>query len=404
MVIAVALGLTAAAQSPGAAMPAMAEWVEAALEAHPGMATQAAAIQAARGRAEVARSASLPSLRVDLNAGFEQQFRANGDGSDRVVLEAIATARQPLYQWGGLAARRELGALDVEERRLDYRLRERDLRRVLRALWLDRWVAEQRLKVAQAARVLAAERLAEVEGQAQRGEASEDALLSAQIEARQAALELQQAERAQQGLAEQMAQLLPDFEPNLPPELPEPPAPVADAPERLAEAQTELQLERSEAAETIARAQLRPQLDFVIRAWRGEENFADENNVTTWNFFGGLGMRWAIFDGFATRGQIREQQARQRQLKADLAASRLETTARERQRADALDLLASERELASLRLQQAERRLLQARDALEDGTGSTRALDQARLNRDQARLDLNNLRAQTWLLLATPPN
>ncbi|MFA6285823.1 MAG: TolC family protein [Opitutaceae bacterium] len=402
-------GATALLQMPETMIEGLQPLTAKALEASPRVIDARLKALAADAREEETRSLTRPRADVFVNAGY----RAT-DASKEMAFQTYynVSAEQPLWHWNSLdnqkrvaKIQRQLAANDYDEARRSLVL---DIRQRYLALMLQKlYVAETDASYERLADHLKATR-----EQAGRGQVSADVLTAEQLDVRAAEVARDRKRSAFQRALREFAVIngLPSFSPDgLPSEIPgvspamlalftpEAPAPAAQVvPAALARAQGELTTARLNA--DITRVRTRPMVNLAVGANQDQTSGADQTAVLS--YYGGVNVRWNIFDGFATRAAVRRARVVVRQNEKALDETRIQLT-------QALADGAADVVLATRELQIAEERFVQtsSRQRVDEDLRKSGRLAEAEWQDRRGaaqveRANLVKLRGQLILLLS----
>jgi outer membrane protein TolC len=365
---------------------------------------------AAAAREEETRSLTRPRADVYVSAGY-RATDASPSGSFQNYYNV--SAEQPIWHWNSLDKQKRVAQIQRQ-------LADNDYDEARRLLVLDirqRYLALALQKLDAAETDAACERLSShlkaSRDQAARGQISTDLLTAEELDVKTAEFARDRKREAFQRALRAFAVLngMPSFSPDgLPSQISEvssalvgllspavpPPSAQGVPPAALARVQGELTT--AQLNNDITRVRNLPMVNLAVGANQDQTSGADQTAVLS--YYGGVNVRWNIFDGFATRAAVRQAKVVVRQSERALADTRTQL---------AQDLAdgAADVALAVKELQIAEERFVQtsARQQVdEDLRKSGRLADaewQARRGAAQVeRANLFKLRGGLILLLA----
>ncbi|MFA4945622.1 MAG: TolC family protein [Lentisphaeria bacterium] len=283
---------------------------------------------AATARRDQARAAGLPALDFQAQAGHYEglQDMAFGPGPATPAIDdragAAVTLAQPLYTGGRIRSQKEAAGLGLAAAREFRRAAAADLRlQALTAYW--NWSKAFHSVNAFTAAVARMEaHFADMRNRFAAGTATDNDLLSAEVQASRTQLQLEEAKRrvalARARIAFLTGQELAESAIPIAAEVDA--AAAADGEEGAARADLEARrLEAAAAAKQVAaqKAELWPQLSFVARYEQARPNLLNVPPEDRWddNAYVGLAVTWNIWDWGLRKAKVREAAARAEQAR-----------------------------------------------------------------------------------------
>ena len=364
---------------------------------------------AADAREEESRSLTRPHADAYVSAGY-RATDATPRGSFQTYYNV--GAEQPLWHWNALDNQKRIAKIQRQLAASDYDEARRTLVLDIRQRYLALVLQKLDLAETDAACERLGNHLKATREQASRGQVSADVLTGEQLDVRaaEADRDRKHAEFGRSLRAFAVLNGLPSFSPDVLAATipgvpaaalslfkPEAPAlPPQEVPAALARAQGELKTARLN--EDITRVRMRPMVNLSAGANQDQTSGADQTAVLS--YYGGVSVRWNIFDGFATRAAVRQARVAVRQGQRSLDDAR---TQLEHELADG----AADVALAAKDLQIAEERftLTQSRQKVDEDLFKSGRLADAEWQEHRAsaqaeRTNLFKLRGQLILLLA----
>jgi len=347
------------------------------------------------------RSARLPEVGSYAQLNYQTEQRENTGTVDRALYFWGIEANQPVYQWGAIEARAQMGDLRVDAARNNNAASLRALLRDARDLYLRIFRRKVALQLAQETRSIAEQDLARVEQRHQAGELTDVERAEAEVLVAHSEADILQQEHDLQYLELQFRAitgwkggLLPDFDSALArfmdtKVVEEAPLPRKSPTESLMYQTLQTQIELEEKQYTVANALNLPQFRLVGGIFRDEIDSAfladSEDRI---NYFIGGAVTWNIFDGYEAAGLKMAARARKRQLErqAEMELGLYQSEAlRLRTQLEFMgrNVLINER-----LLELSEARLATARRRFDNGAISTNDLLLSQSSRNQAQLSL----------------
>lgn len=340
-------------------------------------------VEAARAEEQVAAAVRYPSVSGAFRYLGRLEDRADFDGTRSFYQpQGNLIARQPLYHWGALAANQRLGRLQravSEGNRVEaYRL----LALAIRADFLDLAVRQQAIDVARERLRLAEQERTAAQTRSDRGELTGEELRVFELNAQEAALELERLRQEREFAVRAFGQLS-GFQPTGDEWMPAAIPPLAtgaltmeDRPDGGMlpwEEISRLRIEEAEAQLVVESARLRPRLDLVAGVLQDQVAVFDRSDIDRTVYFAGIELTWNLFDGYETQGRkaaalarkrlaVRRNQRLEREASAELDrleqgvdwAARALALAEEHLELARQDLSQSEQDLASGLISEAE--------------------------------------------------
>lgn len=413
------LGCNLAAQSAPfyaeSALPELASLLEKARENAPALVAHTLAEQESLARLDAARAAYYPRLDLYSTIGARQTtYDATGvEDESSAGANFYATLRRPLYHWGAIEARIKQARLDQSNEDLQRVLILRQIKRGLRANYLNLLVNKASLAQLRLRRESADAQLARLDADQKAG------LISA-LDATQLNLNQEQTLIDIDSLEGHQRRILDSYRREIGWEAPlalDQPVPAPDH-EALtawiartrsaglgewtqdhAEVRRRLNSVEREKAELVwVKSRQRPLVNISASATRDQRNVQGENNVDALTYFAGLEVSWNVFDGFETSARSREAATRLRRIERQLEAYRAELSAQAYGVLDQIEI-----QLRQLRLnEQRSRAMTESLRSAERDAGEGRLSAQALRERQIGAQEsaLNVLRTRVTLLVA----
>ena len=365
---------------------------------------------AAAANEEESRSLTRPRADVYVDAGYHRNDISNA-GSFQTYYNV--TAEQPLWHWNSLDNQKQIAKIQRQLADNDYDEARRSFVLDIRQRYLALVLQKRDVADADASYERQGNHLKASQEQAAQGHVSSDVLTTEQLDVRTADVARERQRTAFRralrefavinGLAAFSADVLPAEIPPVPAaalELftAEPSAPVSQSAVPAALARPEANLTTARLNEEITRVRMRPMVNLAAGADQGQTSGADQTAVLS--YYGGIRVRWNIFDGFATRAAVRQAKVVVRQNEKALDDARI---ALAHQLADG----AADIALAAKELQIAEERftLTKSRQQVDEDLRKSGRLAEADWQEHLAstqveRTNLFRLRGHLILLLA----
>ena len=320
---------TAQPQLPESQITELALLLQAADENAPQLVEQTILAEEARQRLKQAEAAYYPRVDLNSNLGFRQTTydADNIEDENSTGVTFYAAINRPFYHWGAIEAAIEQARLDNNTEALHRSLILRQIRRNIRADYLNLLVNKVELEKLELQRLIAQEDLKQYASSTEEGRISK-------IDAQMAELNLSQhLMNIEQVIAEQ-ARIKASFKQrvgwhdtlNLPGKIPT--QNIEEISQFIEVENTtnstnwifihpEVQtlrnhIEREKKELVRIKAQQRPLVNFTAYASQDQRDTGVENDVDAITYFAGLSVSWNIFDGFATSSRKVESMARRR--------------------------------------------------------------------------------------------
>lgn len=360
-----------------------------------------ARLDEAEGLRLVDRSAGLPTLSTFAQYNYQTEQRENSGTVDRALYFWSLDARQPIYQWGAIEARKQIGDLRVSGAETRNSQAFRQLLRDARDIYLRIFQRRVSLELAQESRAIAQEGLERMKRRHEAGEVTDIALAETEIGVEQAEADILQQEQDYIFLQQRLRTLtgwtgpiISNFSHSLQTFLTSPvvennPLPRGNPTDSVVYQALQNDIAIQEREYTIAHARNLPHFSLVGGIFRDQIDsafFAESEDRT--NFFVGGLVTWSIFDGNAATGQKMATMARKRQLERE-ANLEMELFQSDEQRLRAsLEINARSIGISSRLLELSNQRLATAERRYANGTISTTDLLIAKSSRNQSQLSL----------------
>jgi len=400
---------------PESRLPELASLLEKARENAPALVAQSIAQQESVARLDVAKAAYYPRMDLNSTVGYRvtRYDASNVEDETSAGANFYAVIRRPLYHWGAIEARIRQATLDQGNESLQQTLILRQIKRGLRANYLNLLINQATLGNLRIRRELTEARLSRLASDQQAGTVSALDSTQLNLNQEQTLIDIDYLEADQKrilatfkrdiGWADRLAlaQLIP---------APDGPAILAWVEKTRTAGLTEWTndhaevlrrknlLKREKAELVWIKSRQRPLVNIAGSAIRDQRNVGLANNVDAMTYFVGLDVSWNVFDGFETSARAREANFRLRRYERQLEAYRAEITA---QAYDVLNHIAFQARQLQLNEKRAkatnEGYLVAERDATE-GRLSSQALRERQLNSQETSLSV--LRTRVSLLLA----
>lgn len=325
---------------PEGQLPALKAILQAALTQSPTMVAKNIDLAQAEAGRYLADSALWPNLGGGASYGYSN-VRASGDGAGPPSSNSGITYNiglsQPIFQWGALKARSDIGKLNQQITQRQYADGFRTLAGILRAQYLGLIVKKVSLRNARYQLNLLKAGLEIQEENLKEGNIAEGAIIAPRLAVREAELNydrsVQDYEYAKRVFF-RLAGMTGLPEESIPEDLPKQtfPSGKADAllsaferggaEDTLQGQQYALAIKRDDLNYKIARTGLYPKFSFTAgyslnNSQSVANNSASQSFSTTYNY--SIGGSWTVFDGFATRGAklsaLANKRASEQQLK-----------------------------------------------------------------------------------------
>lgn len=400
---------------PEANIPELSTLLEKAGANAPALVAQALARDESLARLDVARAAYYPRVDIQSNAGFRQtRYEVDGVESENSAgANFYAVIRRPLYHWGAIAARIKQARLDQSNEDLQRVLILRQIKRGIRANYLNLIVNQATLKSLRERRASAETEISRLRGDADAGTVSTLDAAQLQLNQQQTLIDIDYHESQQERIrASFQREIGWDAPLTLDQALPSPDANALLAWIEQARASGSLVwvgdhaevlrrqnlVARERAELTWITSRQRPLVNISASAVRDQRNVAGENNADAMTYFAGLEISWNVFDGFETSARKREASARMRRYERQLEAYCAELAAQAGDVLNTISLQLRQLQLNDTRASIATQSLTSAESDAAEGRLSAQALRERRIGAQET--ELNALRTRVTLLLA----
>jgi outer membrane protein TolC len=367
-------------------------------------------------RLKQAKSAYYPKLDVVTNFGYRKDFRQNAEDTDNLGFTYSANLNRPLYYWGAIEARIEQARIDNDNNSLNYQNNLRAIERRIRAdylnLILDNIALENELK----RKDLLEGRSLDDQINYDAGKLSEREYRDRQRALASSLLKIEQIQQSKKRIAERF-KFYAGWHSDAGKQITTVPMVDLDQTESwILEQLNQIEqtawfefsyfgesklndIQHQEEAITLIESKQKPLVSASMSASQNQTNTSSQNNVDTFSVFAGIQVSWNIFDGFQTKNEKIEAEAKLRRFKLqfDQLSKELQLQA-----AEMLDQLLYD--LRYLRIQsdsyvsEVEDLKLQKQDA-DKGRISELTLQDATLQLQISRLSLNQNKANLLLSL-----
>ncbi len=400
---------------PEAQLPELSRLLEMARENAPSLVAQSIAKEESDARLDAAKAAYYPRFDLYSTIGVRQTQYSSSAAEDDTSAGANfnAVIRRPLYHWGAIEARIKQARLDQTNEDLQRVLVLRQIKRGLRANYLNLLVNQASLAQLRLRRESASAQLSRLGSDQQAGLVSSLEATQLNLNQEQTLIDIDAVEADQRRI---LAAYQREVGWNEPLALDQPvPAPdlaalnawlertrSAGLGEWLsdhAEVQRRRNLLEREKAELVwIKSRQRPLLNAAASATRDQRSVQGDNNADALTFFAGVEVSWNVFDGFETSARTREASARLRRMERQLEAYRAELSAQAYAVLDQIGFQVRQLQLNEKRAQATTEGLRSAERDAAEGRLSAQALRERQLSAQET--SLNVLRARVTLLLA----
>ncbi len=310
-------------------------------------------ISEAEGMSYLFSSDRYPHLNFDINAGYERREREKGEDSDEFRNFFNLSLNQPIYHWGGLVAREQVGEIDIHLAKEEYERFYQNLAQEIRVLYLSLILENISLRNAKLREEIICKNLDVLDEQRRQGVLSEDDYTLQYIQLQETLLEIQRNKNKGQRIVERLEYITGYKEVNLnqlPLEVPSPSLEKNLFGERLNDfinggykespefSLNAKKIQREKESLKFIESINRPLLNIHLTVQQVQDNTASFNDVDTLIYFGGLRLTWNIFDGFATKGRKIVSMARIRLLEQEELGINNDLSREARKMATDLDL------------------------------------------------------------------
>ena len=313
--------------------PELVQIYEAANGQAPSLQLQAERIRESEGSALVYSAEKYPNLRLALNGGYAVRDRADFDRTETFAGIFSVSFEKPIFRWGAIAANDQLGKLSVSRSKVEYEQFYLSLVEQIRSIFLDLVLHRNSLGNQTLKERIFRMRLEDQRKRKEIGTLSEDDYRRTKIGLEEALLAI---ERTRTGIERALRHFnlitgSDDWEiqqfPTVVPSVSYSHTRVSELLEAylesgLADGSNWIikvnEIERAKHDLTIDRARNRPSFDVFVRASQEDRDTAARNDVLTLVYFGGLQVRWDLFQGFANKGRRIAREAQIRILESQL--------------------------------------------------------------------------------------
>lgn len=310
-------------------------------------------ISEAEGMSYFFSSDKYPHLNFDINAGYERRLPGRGEDSDEFRNFFNLSLSQPIYHWGGIVARDQIGKIDIDLAKEGYERFYQNLAQEIRVLYISLILENIALRNAELSEEIIYKNLEVLDEQRRQGVLSEDDYTLQYIELQETLLDIQKNKNQSLRIVERLEYITGYNESNLKELILEIPSPelnknlfeekltdflnggYKNSPEfSLNLKKIQREKENLKFIESINR----PLFNIQLTIKQVQDNTASFNYVDTLIYFGGVRLTWNIFDGFATKGRKIASLARIRLLEQQELGINNQLTRQARKMATDLDL------------------------------------------------------------------
>lgn len=310
-------------------------------------------ISEAEGMSYFFSSDKYPHLNFDINAGYERRLPGRGEDSDEFRNFFNLSLSQPIYHWGGIVARDQIGKIDMDLAKEGYERFYQNLAQEIRVLYISLILENIALRNAELSEKIIYKNLEVLDEQRRQGVLSEDDYTLQYIELQETLLDIQKNKNQSLRIGERLEYITGYNESNLKELILEIPSPelnknlfeekltdflnggYKNSPEfSLNLKKIQREKENLKFIESINR----PLFNIQLTIKQVQDNTASFNYVDTLIYFGGVRLTWNIFDGFATKGRKIASLARIRLLEQQELGINNQLTRQARKMATDLDL------------------------------------------------------------------
>ena len=275
-------------------------------------------ISEAEGMSYFFSSDKYPHLNFDINAGYERRLPGRGEDSDEFRNFFNLSLSQPIYHWGGIVARDQIGKIDMDLAKEGYERFYQNLAQEIRVLYISLILENIALRNAELSEKIIYKNLEVLDEQRRQGVLSEDDYTLQYIELQETLLDIQKNKNQSLRIGERLEYITGYNESNLKELILEIPSPelnknlfeekltnflnggYKNSPEfSLNLKKIQREKENLKFIESINR----PLFNIQLTIKQVQDNTASFNYVDTLIYFGGVRLTWNIFDGFATKGR-----------------------------------------------------------------------------------------------------
>ncbi|WOO42043.1 TolC family protein [Rubellicoccus peritrichatus] len=355
----------------------------------------------AEGMRLIDRSASMPSINTFAQFNYQTEQRENTGTVDRGLYFWSLDARQPVYQWGAIEARKEMGDLRIDGAKTRNAASFRQLLRDARDLYLQIFQRRVALELARETAAIAEEDFELVRRRHEAGEVTDIVLAEAEVRVFQGEADILNQEQDFAFLQQRLrtitgwtGPIMSNFSLSLrdfltSPVVEDDPLPRGDPTKSIAYQAIQNNIEIQDREYTIAHARNLPHFSLVAGVFRDQIDsaFLAESEDRTNFFVGGL-VTWSIFDGNAATGEKMATMARKRRLEREADMEMQLFQSQEQRLRATLDINTRSIGIASRLLELSNQRLKTAERRHASGAISTGELLLAKSNRNQSQLSL----------------
>ncbi len=313
--------------------PELAQIYEATSDQAPSLQLHAERIRESEGNALIFSAQKYPNLRLILNAGYTVRDRSDLDRTETFAGSFTLSMEKPIFRWGAINASDRLGKLNVSRSRVEYERFYLGLVEQIRNIFLDLVIYRTSLENRTSEEQILRMRIDNQEKRKELGALSEDEHKLSRIGLEETLLAIQRTRTAIERALRHFHLItgteewdIQDF-PTSVPQISYSHARVTE----LLKSYLDMgvagrfdwliklnEIERAKHGLTIDRARNRPSLDFFLLASQEERDTSTRNDVLTFVYFGGLQVKWDLFQGFANKGRKVAREAQIRILESQL--------------------------------------------------------------------------------------
>ncbi len=313
--------------------PKLAQIYDSANRQAPSLALQAERIRESEGDALVYSAEKHANLRLVVNGGYAVRDRANSVKTETPAGRFAVHIEKPIFRWGAISANDQLGKLSVSRSKVKYEQSYLNLVEQIRDIFLDLILLRSSMENQNLEERLLRMRIEDQSKRKEIGHVSEDDYKRTKLGLEETLLKIERKRTTIERALHRFNLITgsDDWEihgfPSTVPKVSYSHARVSELLEAflslgLADSSTwiikENEIERAKNGLTIDRARNRPSFDIFVRANQEHRDTKAGNDIPTLVYFGGLQVKWQIFEGFANKGRRIAREAQIRILESQL--------------------------------------------------------------------------------------
>ncbi len=310
--------------------PELARLLQSARDRAPALIEQAITKEEADARLRQAKAAYYPRLDLLTNLGYRKDYRSGAEDTDNLGMTYSAALRRPLYHWGAIEAKIEQARLSHDNASLRYLYEQQQTERRIRADYLALILDNLALQNEEKKQVVLQSNHEIEQINFEAGTTSALAYKKSEVDLKKSLLIIERIQLSKKRILEGFQQFAGWRGSNTTP-LEIPTIDTVTIARWLKSQQEALsnsnwiyrtkpaliqlnaiQYEKEEVTQIKARQ--RPLVDTSLTASQRQTNTSQRNNVDTFSVFGGIRIKWNVFDGFETRYEKIEALAKIRRL------------------------------------------------------------------------------------------